>query len=197
MQLAPVTTARIAPASAVPLETPPRPGHGPDSAPVRTLARVASPAAPAAVEGAVDGAARAWSGPLIDFPGIAAGDHFDIAKGSKVGFLGVRGDARILSLGDDDATFHVKAGTLGVRIDVEVEVLRTGVDTVQISSRGSGIPDTTARGRIVEQRTDYVEFERIDDPTERTVISHDGRGNITIETVVPTFGKAHLLLDKR
>lgn len=197
MQLAPLTTARIAQPAPAALETPPRPGHGPDVAPVRPLARVAPPAAPAAVEGALDGVARTWSGPLIDFPGISAGDRFDIAKGSKVGFLGVRGEASILSLADDDATFHVKAGALGVRVDVEVEVLRTGVDTVQISSRGSGIPDTTARGRIVEQRTNHVEFERIDDPTERTVISHDGRGNITIDTVVPTFGKAHLLLDKR
>lgn len=194
MQLAAIATSPITPPA---LAAPTRPVTGPDRPPVRSAVAVASPWAPAAVEGALDGAARTWSGPLIDFPGVESGDRFDIVKGSKVGFLGVRGEAAILALGDDDATFHVKAGALGIRVDVEVAVVRTGEETVQISSRGNGIPDTTAEGRIVARRTDYVEFERVDDPSERTIIRHDGRGNITIDTVVPTFGAAHLLLERR
>lgn len=197
MQLPPLAAARFASMPVRAVEAPPCPGHRADAASVPPFRRIAPAGVPVALEGAVDGAARAWSGPLIDFPGIEPGDQFDIVKGSKVGFLGVRGDARILSLGDDDATFHVKAGALGMRVDVEVQVVRTGADTVEISSRGSGIPDTTARGRIVSQRTNHVEFERIDDPSEKTVIRHDGHGNIVIDTVVPTLGAAHLRLDRR
>jgi hypothetical protein len=169
-------------------------------APATSAPRVAAPWAALSVEGATDGVARLgqpWSTPIIDFPGIEAGDQFDIAKGSKVGFLGVRGDAEILDLDDDFASFQIRAGSLGVRVDVVVDVERTGEDTVLISSRGSGIPNTSAEGRIIAQRRNYVEFERIDDPSERTIIRHDGRGKVVIDTVVPTFGKAHLILNRR
>ncbi|MCB0878515.1 MAG: hypothetical protein KDC46_05990, partial [Thermoleophilia bacterium] len=160
-------------------------------------------AAPAPLAGAIDGVARlaapgaATTSQFIDFPGIEAGQQFDIVKGSKVGFLKVKGNADILRLADDGASFHVKAGAFGVKVDVTVDVERTGDDTVRISSHGSGIPDQTAEGRVVENRTDYVEFERIDAPDEHTIISHDGNGTLTIETVVPTFGTAHLVLARR
>jgi hypothetical protein len=167
------------------------------TAPVpRVAGPVAAPSTAAALEAILDGVAR-LSTPLVDFPGIATGDMFDIVKGSKVGFLGVRGEAQVLRLDDDYASFKVRAGALGIKVDVVVDVERTGPETVRISSRGSGIPNTTADGRIIESRTNYAEFERTDDPSERTVIQHDGRGRIVIDTVVPTFGDAHLILQKR
>ena len=176
-------------------EQPPKPGTG--------VGLFPAPAnAPIAFAGASDGALRLFaptvdSPPLVDFPGIATGDRFAIVKGSKVGFLGVKGDAQITHFAPDAATFAVRAGAFGVKVDVVVAVVQTGPDTVRISSRGTGIPDTSAEGRIVERRTNYVEFARISDPTERTIIRHDGKGGIVIDTVVPTFGAAHLVLEKQ
>jgi hypothetical protein len=156
----------------------------------------AAPTSASSIEQAADGVAR-LSTAIVDFPGIVTGDRFDIVKGSKVGFLGVKGEATILQLDDDSATFKVKAGAFGVKVDVEVEVERTGPDTVRISSRGSGFPDSSEEGRIVTSRTNFAEFERIADPSEHTIITHDGNGRITIDTVVPTFGRAHLVLERR
>jgi hypothetical protein len=194
MQLASIASVPV-------VQTIPMPHAGAVSAPEALFGSAARSAAPAAMaaplEGAIDGVARLAPGPIIDFPGIVAGDQFDIVKGSKVGFLGVKGLAGILQLDDDNASFKIKAGAFGIKVDVVVDVVRTGPDTVRIDSRGSGIPDTSAEGRIVAQRTNYAEFERIDDPSERTIISHDGTGGIVIDTVVPTFGKAHLVLKRR
>ena len=189
MQLAPIASAPVAN-----VVRPPAGAH-PVAPAAHVPARLAAApaAAPAPLAGAIDGVLR-----LIDFPGIAAGDAFDIVKGSKVGFLGVKGDADILRFDDTAASFHVRAGAFGVKVDVTVEVEQTGPDTVRISSRGTGIPDQAVDGRIVASRTNYAEFVRVDDPTERTVISRDAaNGRITIDTVVPGFGNAHLLLDKR
>ncbi len=155
-------------------------------------ARIASATDSAALQGVLDGVAR-----LIDFPGIAAGDMFDVAKGSKVGIFGVKGEAQVTRLEDNAASFRVKAGAFGIKVDVVIDVERTGPETVRISSRGTGIPDQSGDGRIVASRTNYAEFVRVDNEAERTVISHDGNGRVTIDAVVPTFGNAHLLLDKR
>lgn len=194
MQLAQIAPLALSASTPVPAES--RIAAG--SVPVRaTFSPVASPAAPAAIEAAVDGAARVALPPVYDFPGIKAGDVFDIVKGSKVGFLGVKGVATITRFEDDGASFAIKAGAFGVKVDVVVDVQRTGADTVRISSRGTGIPDTVADGRVVESRTNYAEFERTDETNERTVIEHDGEGGIVIDTVVPTFGDAHLILERR
>ncbi len=194
MQIPPITFAPVSPALVAPTTTerPPRPGHGPGFAPIRPAAA----AAPASISGAIDGVARLVA-PLIDFPGIEAGQVFDIVKGSKVGFLGVKGVATITRFEDDGASFAIKAGAFGIKVDVVVDVQRTGADTVRISSRGTGIPDTVADGRVVESRTNYAEFVRTDESNERTVIEHDGDGGIVIDTVVPTFGDAHLILERR
>ena len=200
MQLAPISQLPVvhgpvvaAPIGApTPFEQTPRLGHGPDSVTVRPAAA----AAPASIAGAVDGVAQLLA-PLIDFPGIAAGQVFDIVKGSKVGFLGVKGEATITRFDDEGASFAVKAGAFGIKVDVVVDVQRTGADTVRISSRGSGIPDTTVDGKVVVSRTNYAEFVQVDGANDRTVIQHDGNGGIVIDTVVPTFGNAHLLLERR
>ena len=176
-------------------EQPPRPGTGPD-------ARRPAPAnAPAAIAAANDGVLRLLAPvanpPIVDFPGIVTGDQFKIVKGSKVGFLGVKGDAKITHFAPDAATFEVKAGAFGIKVDVVVEVVQTGPDTVRISSRGSGFPDTSAEGRVVARRTNYVEFVNTDGSDDRTIIRHDGNGRVEIDAVVPTFGKAHLILEKQ
>lgn len=164
------------------------------------FAHVAAPTASAPLAGVVDGVARLASAPtasLIDFPGIAAGDVFDIVKGSKVGFFKVGGEATVLRLDPDHATFKVKAGAFGMKVDVVVDVVQIGADLVRISSTGQGIPNTVADGRVVTSRTNFAEFERVDAPSEHTVLEHDGSGQLTIDTVVPTFGNAHLVLKRR
>lgn len=164
------------------------------------LAAPAPPTARAAVAGAVDGAARLLApvapAPIVDFPGVQAGQEFDIVKGSKVGFFGgVKGAASIESFTPDLAAFHVRAGKFGVKVDVEVTVERIDDTHVRISSKGSGIPDQTAVGEVVQSRTNYAEFRTVDLNLKNTVIQRDvATGQITIDTEVPKFGDAHLVL---
>jgi len=157
----------------------------------------AAVATSAPLEAAVDGVARLVSTPIVDFPGIAAGQTFDIVQGSKAGAIGVRGSAELLTFDPDHAVIHVKAGRFGVHVDVTVDIIRLSEDTVRITSKGSGVPDSSVDGRVVTIRTNYSEFERIGYPNERTIISHDGAGNLVIDTAIPRFGVAHLLLDRR
>lgn len=185
----PVSAATIRPAAL------PQPVAAPGMSALPTFLpgrELGAPGASASTAGAIDGVSR-----LFDFPGLAAGDAFDIVKGSKVGFIGVKGSADILRFENDAAAFNVRASAFGKKVDVTVEVVRTGADTVRITSRGSGMDDQAADGRIIASRTNYAEFSELSDPSKRTVISFDGRGRVSINTVVPTFGNAHLLLDKR
>jgi hypothetical protein len=169
----------------------------PLSAPVARPLAPAAPTTSAPLEGAIDGAARVALPPIYDFPGMATGDQFDLVKGSKVGPMGVKGEAQVLSLGPNDASFHVKAGRFGIKVDVQVDIVQVDEKTVRISANGSGIPSMSELGRVLETRTNYAVFEQVSDPSKRTVISHDGNGHVTIDTVVPTFGTAHLELQKR
>ncbi|MCW2920730.1 MAG: hypothetical protein JWL76_604 [Thermoleophilia bacterium] len=196
MQLAPITQLPAVNLVAAPARIgAPASFRDPASAATTSVAP-APAAASASISGAVDGVAQLLA-PLIDFPGIAAGQVFDIVKGSKVGFLGVKGEATITRFDDEGASFAVKAGAFGVKVDVVVDVQRTGPETVRISSRGTGIPNMDADGTVVVSRTNYAEFLRSDGSGERTVIQHDGTGGIVIDTVVPTFGNAHLVLERR
>ncbi|MCW2925977.1 MAG: hypothetical protein JWM98_3381 [Thermoleophilia bacterium] len=203
MQLAPVATtspvllptgvASVAPAATA----------APAARPTWTAPRVAAPSAPLAVEGAADGVARLAAPtapafpPIVDFPGIAAGQVFDIVKGSKAGPIGVKGEALVNRLDPDHATFHVEAGRFGIHINVDVDIQQIAADQVRITSHGSGIPDTVAIGKVIEARTNHAVFEQVDDPSKRTTIDHDGNGTITIDATIPTFGNAHLVLQRR
>ncbi|MEO6867910.1 MAG: hypothetical protein ABI200_07805 [Gaiellales bacterium] len=198
MQIAPIVTAF----TSTPVLAP-----SPTAAPARDLRAgrsfgmqlaPASPSLPVSLEGAIDGVVRLDTAlPIVDFPGIVAGDVFDIVKGSKAGQIGVRGQAEILRMDPDHATFHVNAGRFGMKVDVTVDIEQIGPDQVRITSRGDGIPDMSELGRVVEQRTNYAVFEQVSDPSKRTVIAHDGRGGLVIDTVVPTVGGTHLVLQRR
>lgn len=135
--------------------------------------------------------------PIVDFPGVQVGATYAIGSGSKVGPIGVRGDALIRRWEPDHAVFHVKAGRFGFSIDVDVDIVRVDDTTVRISSTGHGIPDMSELGRVVESRENYASFEQVSDPSRRTIIARDGAGHVTIDTVVPTLGEAHLELDPR
>ncbi|MCW2927644.1 MAG: hypothetical protein JWM86_1612, partial [Thermoleophilia bacterium] len=116
---------------------------------------------------------------------------------SKVGFLNVKGEANVLRMDPNAASFHVKAGAFGVKVDVQVDIVQVDATTVRISSTGTGVPNMSELGRVVESRPDYAVFEQVSDPSKRTMIVHDGAGHVTIDTVVPTFGDAHLVLERR
>jgi len=135
--------------------------------------------------------------PIADFPGIEQGDEFEIVRGSTAGPIGVRGTATVDLLEPEHMTFHVVAGRFGMNVDVVVDIVRVDDQHVEISSRGEGIPDTTDLARIVEQRTNFIRFEQASNPTNVTSISHDGNGNLVVDAVIPNFGAAHLLLDRR
>jgi hypothetical protein len=167
-----------------------------------TLAAPSAPSVPqrfaaaAAPSDAARGAAALFA-PIIDFPGVTAGQAFDVQKGSKVGPLGVKGEAGITLFQPDHAAFHVHAGAFGIKVDVDVDIVQVDDTTVRISSHGSGVPDMSELGRVVTTRTNFAEFEQVSDPSKHTVISSDGAGHVTIDTVVPTFGTAHLELQRR
>ncbi len=155
------------------------------------------PVAPAPVAVPAPAAAPAGLPPLIDFPGIVEGDRFGIARGSRVGAVPVRGTAAIARLDDEGANFAIRAGALGVRVDVEVNVERIDADRVLISSRGRGIPDFTGMGEVVESRPNYVEFRSLDHDLANTIIQHDGAGRLRIDGEIPDFGNLQLLLDRQ
>lgn len=137
------------------------------------------------------------STPIVDFPGVAAGDQFTLAKGSKVGMFNVKGNADILGFSDDAASFHIKAGAFGIKVDVQVDVTRIDDTHVRITSTGSGIPSQSAVGEIVRSERNHAEFRDVDGRYRNTVIQRDGQGVITIDAEVPTFGNAHLVLAPR
>lgn len=197
MQLAPVASVSpavqpIAPPAAA--DAPAAPAPAPAAAP--HFAGIASPVAAASVEGAQDGVAR-LAKPVVEFPGIEAGQVFDVVKGSKAGFFGIKGEASVLRLDPDAASFKVKAGAFGIKVDVQVDIVQVDDTTVRISSKGSGIPDMSELGRVVESRPNYALFEQVSDPSKLTRIVHDGNGNIVIDTDVPTLGATHLILERR
>lgn len=137
------------------------------------------------------------STPIVDFPGVVAGAQYSLAKGSKVGMFGVKGDADVIAFTDDNAAFHIKAGKFGMKVDVKVDVTRIDDTHVKISSTGSGIPSMTAVGEIVRSERNFAEFRDVEGKFKNTVISRDGAGVITIDAEVPTFGSAHLVLAPR
>lgn len=156
---------------------------------------IGAPVAAPAVEQAAAGAALA--GKLIDFPGIKAGDTFDLVKGSKFGFFGIKGNAVINRFDDDHASFHVTAGKLGLHADVDVEVERIDDTHVRIASRGTGVPAMSSAGEIIETRTNFVRFHATDIQVKDTVISSDGSGHVTIDAEIPNMGSVHLELQRR
>lgn len=174
-------------------------------APVASLTPVIAPAmiAPSASVGmlavpfSLTSAAPTAPALVVDFPGISAGQQFDVVKGSKAGFFGVRGESTVLRMDPDAASFHVKAGALGMQVDVTIDIAKVDATTVRLSSTGVGFPNMSELGRIVESRTDFAVFEQVSDPSKLTKIVHDGHGNVTIDTVVPTLGNVHLVLDRR
>lgn len=166
----------------------------------RVAAPITAPAAPvpAGIAAGWDGAAQ-LSVPIVDFPGVVAGQQFNIVNGSKVGKFGsVKGSANILRFDDDAASFHVRAGKFGFNVDVQVDVERLDAERVVIRSKGAGlIPDTEIIGRIVASRRDFAEFVAVDDPKLRTIIQRDARGVITIDTTIPSVGDAHVILEPK
>lgn len=166
----------------------------PQSAPSRELAALS---APAAIRSAALGAAGVQAKPVVDFPGIAAGDKFDILKGSKAGIFGVKGTAAIETFTPEQASFHVNASSFGFKVDLTVDVQRIDDEHVRLISHGSGAPDSESIGRVVESRTNYAHFVNEADASEHTIIVHDGKGGITIDTVVPKVGNAHLILGRQ
>lgn len=135
--------------------------------------------------------------PLVDFPGIEQGDMFDLIKGSKIGFFGVKGSGSIDRLDNEGAAFTVKGRMGFVRANAVIDVTRLDADHVFMSVKGKGVPDTSGRGRVVESRTNFAEFEPLDFPVGNTTIAHDGNGLITIDAEAPGLGAVHLLLQKR
>ena len=186
MQISPVITQNVQSAGH---------GFGGAPAPMSNAPAVTPSVSSTAGSAAVAGAALVAT-PLIDFPGIAKGDLFDIAKGSKVGMFSPKGTASIDRFEPDAAAFHLIASTFGVKVDMLVTVERVDAGQVRLTTKTSDGKTGTVLGNIVATRQNYAEFVSTDGKAERTIIRHDGKGGITIDTVVPTFGAAHLVLQK-
>ena len=135
---------------------------------------------------------------LVDFPGIVAGDTFEIVKGSKVGRSASRARPRSEHLDDDSAAFHVRGGRFGIKLDVDVDDRphRRRHRPDQGERHWAADPYQT-EARIVANRTNFVDFEHLGSPEGHTVFSSDGPGHVVIDTVLPTFGDVHLELERR
>ena len=165
-------------------------------APAAPAAPIAAPSVRSAAGSAAVAGAALVTTPLIDFPGIAKGDVFDIAKGSKVGMFSPKGTASIDRFEPDAASFHLLASTFGVKVDMLVTVERVDDKQVRLTTLTADGKTGSVLGNIVATRQNYAEFVSADEKAERTIIRHDGKGGVTIDTVVPTFGAAHLVLQK-
>jgi len=83
-----------------------------------------------------------------------------------------------------------------MHVEWSVDIQRLEAERVRISTRGKGLPGMDIDGRVVTFRTNFSEFERIDNSEDLTVVSHDGQGNLLIDTVVPGIGATHLVLKR-
>lgn len=152
---------------------------------------VSTPAGAAAVAGAA-----LVAPPVFDFPGILKGDVYDLARGSKVGMFSPKGTATVELFTPDSASFHVIAGAFGVKADMHVAVTKFGEKQVQLVSTSADGKVNTVVGDIVNVHTNYAEFVSHDGKNEHTIIQRDAAGIIMMDTVIPTFGAAHLVLQK-
>ncbi|MBC7459945.1 MAG: hypothetical protein H7287_01145 [Thermoleophilia bacterium] len=134
--------------------------------------------------------------PLFNFPGIAKGDLFDLAKGSKVGMFSPKGTASVDLFDASAASFHIKAGAFGVNVDMLVAVQRISDKQVKLTTTSSDGKVTTSTGDILAARENFAEFVSTDGKNEHTIIQANGKGLVTLDAVVPTFGAAHLVLQK-
>lgn len=170
-------------------------------APITSVAPVQPLAAPLAPQASalIAPARAATTGPIVDMPGIAAGDEFDLVDGTKVGPIGIKGEGWLDTFDPDHIALRVKGGRFGFKVDVAVDITRVDAERVRIATKGSGmVGDSDLIARIVESRPGYALFELEADPSKKTLITWDGSRRMVIDTdAVPNVGHAHLVLDRR
>lgn len=178
------------------------------TAPSVTLAAaVVAPKVSVVPSQAVQGAAL-LSGPIVDFPGVQAGDQFSLARGSKAGKFGsVGGAGKILRFDNDAASFWVKAGKFGINVEAQVDVDRIDDERVRINTTTKSlfpIPEELKQlfgsemtARIVASRANYAEFVNEADPSMTMKLQRDNAGVITIDATMPSVGDTHLILEPK
>ncbi|MBC7460169.1 MAG: hypothetical protein H7287_02275 [Thermoleophilia bacterium] len=169
------------------LDARPRIVGGDDRAP-------AAPRASGALAGAQLVAEGSGSAPLLDFPKVAAGRSMAIVKGSRVGALSPTGTATVDRMDGNMATFSLNAVAIGQSAKFQMTIERIDATRVRITSKNATTgASQMVLGTIVSSKPNYAQFQAADGSGKTTVYQNPA-GQIIIDTNVPGYGAAHLIL---
>ncbi|MCW2974604.1 MAG: hypothetical protein JWN72_2877 [Thermoleophilia bacterium] len=154
----------------------------------------AAPRSGAALDGARLVAEGAGSAPLLDFPKVATGRTMAIVKGSRVGVLSPKGTATVDRLDGNMATFSLNAVAIGQSAKFQMTIERIDAGHVRITSKNAKTgASQMVLGTIVSSKPNYAQFQAADG-SGKTTVYQNPTGQIIIDTNVPGFGAAHLIL---
>lgn len=141
---------------------------------------------------------------VFDFPTLAAGDAFRIARGSTFNGIGVRGSARLDALTPNAAEIWIKAGTFGISREATIGVTQTGPTTASITVAVPGSEPVTIAADVVDARRDYSEFASSDPSVTgaaKLQVDADGRFIVDVEGamlagLLGIDARVHLVLER-
>lgn len=165
------------------------------------LHRVAMPAPPAPSTDPVPPPAFDH---VFDFPTLAPGDTFRIARGSTFNGIGIGGEAKLPEISPTSAEVWIRAGAFGMSKEATLAVLQTSPTTASVTVTEKGGQPVTITADIVAVRPNYSEFVSADpalaggatlqlDSAGRFVVDVQGAA---FEAVFGAAARLHLVLEK-
>ena len=134
---------------------------------------------------------------LFDFPGIQAGDHFHLDKGSTVSGFGIHGEGRIDRLEPNAATIYVKGGRFGFHREATITIDGTGADTARLVATQSGKDPYPVDVKVTEAHTNYLRAEATSVKADPSVLQVDDAGRFVMDVDDAKDGvKFHLIMIK-
>ena len=142
---------------------------------------------------------------VFDFPTLAPGQAFKVARGSTFNGIGVSGDAKLEALSPTAAKVWIKAGTFFLKKEALLSVEQTGPTTATITVAEPDSTPKTINGTVVDVRTNYSEFTSSDpaitggaklqiDSSGRFIV--DVEGGVLAGLLGSIDAKIHLVLEK-
>lgn len=174
----------------------PAPGN---AAAIGGVARAGVPAAPPAA--VTDPVPAPGFDHVFDFPTLAAGDRFRIARGSTAGGIAIGGEARVDELTPTSATVWLKAGRFGFNREATISLVQSSPTSVTITAAETGKPPASGPADIVAVRTNYSEFKAPEGGgvTGAAVLQVNDAGQFVLDVAGSLRSEAialHLVLEK-
>ncbi|MCW2949438.1 MAG: hypothetical protein JWN41_451 [Thermoleophilia bacterium] len=148
----------------------------------------------ATVHGALLVARASANAPLFDFPNIRAGRRLAIVTGSRVGLLAPKGTVNVDRLEGNVASFSMNATAVGQSARFQMTIERVDAGHVRITSKNAKTGSSQmVVGTIVSTKQNYAQFQA-SDGSGKTTVYQNPAGHIVIDTTIPGYGAAHLIL---